>query len=187
MKELEKIRDEVSRDHLEIPAGPGQDERIQIEVWVRHPDERSLVLWSTSDGLWLNPESADRCYIYKGDDVPVQRAFREGTPVYGPVNPPQGEWRYQLSIPLVLRKHPWHHLPVGVVNILSSKDPPQEDGDGNTVGAGGRLGALSRREDFASDLAKLSGTVRRPINALLDTNSPICRRRKLGKPPRGTG
>jgi hypothetical protein len=169
MKELEKIRHTVARKHLEIAAG--EDEQIELEVWIRHPEERSLILWSTSDGLWLNSYTADRCYIHKGDDVPVQRSFREGTPVFGKVDPPRGRWRYQLSIPLVLRRHPWHHLPVGVVNILSSKDPPHEDDQGNPVGADGKLGAFSKRPDFAADLGALNSTVRKPINELLDPGS----------------
>lgn len=169
MKELEKIRQTVARNHLEIAAG--DDEQIELEVWIRHPDERSLILWSTSDGLWLNSYTADRCYIHKGDDIPVQRSFREGTPVFGEVDPPRGGWRYQLSIPLVLRRHPWHHLPVGVVNILSSKDPPGEDDQGNPVEAGGKLGAFRKRPDFAADLSALTSTLRKPINELLDPGS----------------
>jgi hypothetical protein len=169
MNELEKIRDVIAREHLAIPAGEnGHGEQIEVEVWIRHPDERSLILWSTSDGLWLNPHTADRCYIHKGDDIPVQRAFREGTPVYGDVDPPRGGWRYQLSIPLVLRRHPWHHLPVGVVNVLSSKDPPNEDDKGNVLEPGGRLGSFPKRADFAAELAALASAAKKPINALLD-------------------
>lgn len=179
MNELERIRDLIARKHLGIPAGEDRGgEQIEIEVWVRHPDERSLIHWSTSDGLWLNPRTADRSYIFKGHDVPVQRAFREGTPVFGRVNPPRGDWRYQLSIPLVLRKQPWHHLPVGVVNILSSKDPPNEDDEGNPMGAGGKLGGFSNRPDFASDLAELTGAIKKPINALLDPGSPHWKQKK---------
>lgn len=169
MKALERIRHTVVRDHLEIATG--DDEQIELEVWIRHPDERSLILWSTSDGLWLNSHTADRCYIHKGDDIPVQRSFREGTPVFGKVDPQRGGWRYQLSIPLVLRRHPWHHLPVGVVNILSSKDPPREDDQGNPMEAGGKLGAFARRPDFAADLGALTSAVRKPINELLDPES----------------
>lgn len=179
MKELEKIRHTVARKHLEIAAG--DDEQIELEVWIRHPDERSLILWSTSDGLWLNSYTADRCYIHKGDDIPVQRSFREGTPVFGRVDPPRGGWRYQLSIPLVLRRHPWHHLPVGVVNILSSRDPPHED-EGDPVGAEGKLGAFSKRP--AADLGALTSTVRKPINELLDPGSPDGTNTKRAPPAR---
>jgi hypothetical protein len=181
-KELEKIRQVIVRDHLQIPGGEdGRGEQIEIEVWIRQPNERSLILWSTSDGLWLNPHTADRCYIYKGEDIPVQRAFREGTPVFGRVDPQRGEWRYQLSIPLVLRKHPWHHLPVGVVNILSSMDPPREDDDGDVVAPGGKLGGFQRRTGFAADLATLTSAAKKPINALLDPGSPHWQRKKRSR------
>lgn len=174
MNELEAIRDSIARAHLGIPCDEdGNGEQIEIEVWIRHPNERSLILWSTSDGLWLNPHTADRCYIYKGPDIPVQRAFREGTPVFARVEPQRGAWRYQLSIPLVLRKHPWHHLPVGVVNILSSKDPPVEDDEGKVVEAGGRLGGFPMRPNFAAELTALTRTAKKPINALLDPGSPL--------------
>jgi hypothetical protein len=182
MKELEKIRSTVARDHLEIAAG--DDEQIELEVWIRHPDERSLILWSTSDGLWLNSYTADRCYIHKGDDSPVQRSFREGTPVFGKVDPPRGGWRFQLSIPLVLRRHPWHHLPVGVVNILSSKDPPREDDQGKPVGGSGKLGTFSKRRDLAVDLGALTSMIRKPINDLLDPHSSRWEDKKRTQPTR---
>jgi hypothetical protein len=182
MKELEKVCNTITRDHLEIAAG--DDEQIELEVWIRHPDERSLILWSTSDGLWLNSYTADRCYIHKGDDSPVQRSFREGTPVFGKVDPPRGGWRFQLSIPLVLRRHPWHHLPVGVVNILSSKDPPREDDQGKPVEGSGKLGAFSRRRDLAVDLGSLTSTIRKPINDLLDPGSSRWEDKKRAQPRR---
>lgn len=185
MAMLGKLRDTIAVRHLEIPVSEGASaEKIQLEVWVRHPDERSLVLWASSDGVWLNPDSAPRCSIHEGAGAPVQRAFREGTPHHGPVEPSREQWRYQLSIPLVLRKRPWYHLPVGVVNVLSSEAPARRDEQaGGTNGEEGRLGAFPRRETFARDLARLTGTIKKPINELLDSNSPRCRREGLGEPP----
>jgi|GEM_PF-7046494 len=180
-KDLAKVRDIVASEHLGLSAQrPARDERIQVEVWIRNPDERSLVLWCTSDGMSLNSGTAKRCYIYKGEDVPIQRAFREGTPVAGRVNSQAG-WRYQLSIPLVLRKDPWFHLPVGVANILSTEGPPTETTNGEGRLDGGLLGSFQERPNFAKDLAALTSAVRKPINELLDPDSPVCRRRRLGR------
>jgi hypothetical protein len=52
-----------------------------------------------------------------------------------------------------------------------SEDRQGEDDEGNPVGAGGKLGGFST-PDFAADLAELTSTVKRPINALLDPSSP---------------
>ncbi len=157
MERLATIREELAEDHLELPRRRRGGEHLQVEMWIRHPGERSLVLWATSDGLLLNAASARRLSIQSDEDDPVQRAFRDGTPFHGPVRRQTGHWHYQLSVPVVLRKEPWHHLPVGVVNILS------------TGAAGeGKLATLPQRVEYAADLERLTSTVKRPVNELLD-------------------
>jgi hypothetical protein len=160
MDRLAAIRDTIADQHLELSKRRRRREHLQLEMWIRHPGERSLVHWAGSDGLWLNAASARRLSIPAAAEDPVQRAFRDGTPFHGPVSQQNGRWHYQLSIPVVLRKEPWHHLPVGVVNILSTGTPSD-----------GRLASFHKREGYATELQRLAGTVKRPVNELLDPRS----------------
>jgi len=155
MERLAAIRDTVADEHLELSKRSRRREHLQVEMWIRHPGERSLVHWASSDGLWLNAASARRLSIPGAGNDPVQRAFRDGTPIHGPVPRQTGRWHYQLSIPVVLRKEPWHHLPVGVVNILST-------------GADGKLANFHHREGYAKELLRLASAVKGPVNGLLD-------------------
>jgi hypothetical protein len=157
MERLAAIRDTIADEHFELSKRSPRREQLQLEMWIRQPDERSLIHWASSDGVWLNSASARRLSIPGDAADPVQRAFRDGTPFHGPVPQQTGRWRYQLSIPVVLRKEPWHHLPVGVVNILSSGDP-----------ADGKLANFHEREGHAKELLRLASTVKGPVNELLD-------------------
>lgn len=157
MERLAQIRDTIAAEHFELSKRSRQREQLQLEMWIRHPDERSLIHWAGSDGVWLNAASARRLSIPGDAADPVQRAFRDGTPFHGPVPRQTGRWQYQLSIPVVLRKEPWHHLPVGVVNILSSGDP-----------ADGKLANFHERKEHAKELLSLASTVKGPVNELLD-------------------
>jgi hypothetical protein len=180
-EELEKVRRRVITEYLGLPAAErDRDEQIQVEVWLRNPRARSLVHSASSEGMWMYANTAHRCSVHEGEEYAVQRAFREGAPIHGPIRQPRGIWRHQMSFPLVLRREPWHHLPVGVVTILSSKDASLKDEKGETVVEGGALGDFPRRDSFAKDLAAMVSEVRKPINELLDPHSRLCRRKQLG-------
>jgi hypothetical protein len=157
MEQLTTIRDTIADEHLELSKRRRRREYLQLEMWIRHPGERSLVHWASSDGVALNSLSARRLPIPPGTDDPVQRAFRDGTPFHGQVPRQTGRWNYQLSIPVVLRKEPWHHLPVGVVNILSTADQSE-----------GKLANFHQRPEYAKDLIRLTSAVKQPVNRLLD-------------------
>jgi hypothetical protein len=162
MDQLAEIRDIIADEHLELSKRQRRREHLQLEMWIRHPGERSLIHWASSDGLWLNAASARRLSIPSGGQDPVQRAFRDGTPFHGPVPQLTGRWHYQLSVPVVLRKEPWHHLPVGVVNILSTGAPTD-----------GKLATFHQREGYARDLLQLTSAVKQPVNKLLDPRSGV--------------
>ena len=162
MEQLAEIRETIADEHLELSKSRRRREHLQVEMWIRHPGERSLVHWASSDGLWLNAASARRHSIPDAGQDPVQRAFRDGTPIHGPVPQLTGRWHYQLSVPVVLRKEPWHHLPVGVVNILSTGTPTD-----------GKLATFHQREGYAKDLLQLASAVKQPVNKLLDPRSGV--------------
>lgn len=172
MEELARVRDKIIKKHLKLPASQRErEEQIQIEVWLRQPATRSLNLWATSEGVWLQANTAHRCSIYEGDDFPAQSAFRQGQAVYGPIDPSRGRWRYQLSVPLVLHKPPWHHLPVGVVSVLSSHPPAIRNEEGTIVKTGGKLSGFVESPDLAVRLATLEDDIKRAVNQLLDPES----------------
>jgi hypothetical protein len=172
MTELAKVRSKISRKHLNLPSNlRDRDEQIQIEVWLRHPATRSLILWATSEGIWLQANTAHRCLIYEGDDFAAQSAFRQGQAVYGSIDPARGRWRYQISVPLVLHKPPWHHLPVGVVSVLSSKGPAVRDESGTIVEPGGKLSGFVESPELAERLAEFEDDIKKAVNYLLDPNS----------------
>jgi hypothetical protein len=113
-KLLREIRNDVyHREH----ASARSDEQIMVEVWLRNPN-RTLFLWATSEGLWLNGQTAESCTLADGNAYVAQDTFRKGYPILRPLSPPRGHWRYCVSMPVRLNRR---HLPVGVVNVLSNR------------------------------------------------------------------
>jgi hypothetical protein len=179
MTQLNRIREQIKKSHLGIsdePSNGDEQERLRLDVWLRHPDERSLTLWATSDGIWLDSSSAPWCSI--PDDVDraskkhaVQQAFRSGKPVYASIDQTDdgGMWRCQLCIPLVLRGPEWHHLPVGVVRIVSNMGVTK-DSKGNKQPEG-ELARLEWSPDFADELQELTGYVNSAVGDLLNRKS----------------
>jgi len=148
---LAVIRDEV-REALDLAHG-STEEKVVVEVWVRNPRTRTLFLWATSEGIWLNGDTAASCDLGEGDiRLGVQRSFRKGRTHVAEIRPKQDQWRYGVSVPLTLHDAPWHHLPVGVVNIRSSK----VDGE------------LWKAADRFEDLERLEELLIGPTNRLLD-------------------
>lgn len=98
------------------------DEKLLIEVWLRDHETRSLFLWANSEGVWLEADSAHSAPIPNETVFQAQATFREGRPTSTPVPHARGHWRWCVSTPIVLIEKPWYHLPVGVVNLLSSQE-----------------------------------------------------------------
>ncbi len=151
LERLASIRDEI-RELLELTDAPAQ-EKIMVEVWVRNPKARTLFLWATSEGIWLNGDTALWCDLGESDTrFGAQRCFRKGGTHAAEILPKRGLWEYGVSVPLTLHDEAWRHLPVGVVNVRSSE----------------LKGELSRAADRYENLEKLEKLLVKPINDLLD-------------------
>jgi hypothetical protein len=110
------------------------DEQIIMEVWIRNPYQRDLVLLSRSDSYWLDAATAHRGSLRGNDSEYIaQKAFQQGRSEYGPRPKRQGQWRYAWAIPLVLSREPWCNLPVGVLNIVSNKAEDERDNEGEVT------------------------------------------------------
>lgn len=146
------IRDEfASGEHPE-------HEQIMVEVWVHNPKEHQLFLWATSESLWLYNDTAHQCGIEEEDSrFGQQGAFRRGGPRVAHIKPQRGRWKYHVSIPLTLHGHQWHHLPVGVVSVLSSEER-------------GWLYAASQGKD---NVERLEALLQEPINNELDPEGAL--------------
>jgi SIR2-like domain len=132
---------------------PSADEKIVVEAWVRNPRERTLFQWATSEGIWLNGDTAPSCDLGESDiRFGVQRSFRKGRTHVAETRPKQGHWRYEVSVPLTLHVAPWHHLPVGVICVRSSK----------------ANGELWKAADRFEDLEMLEDLLLGPTNDLLN-------------------
>ncbi len=107
------------------------EEKLVMEVWLRNPHTRELVLWARSDSLWLDSSTAHRTSLERpDDDYFTQETFETGIADGGPMDLIRGEWRYCWSLPLVLYKEPWYHTPVGVLNVLSNMTDHKWTSDG---------------------------------------------------------
>src|SRR5207302_1124285 len=108
---------EIVADHAQA------DEEMSIEIWMRNPQKRQLFLWASSDGYWRPSETAPIASLQVRGDV-TQTTFREGRTLRQKLLAGElGRWRYHISTPLVLPDEPpWYRLPVGVLNVMSTKD-----------------------------------------------------------------
>jgi SIR2-like domain len=114
-RELLKVRDRLLDE-----VKPDGDELVKVELWIRDPEARQLVLWSSSEAVWRNRKSLHRGdIIHQSPYISVQ-AFCFGH-VYRPKpeDVPPGRWRNFVSTPVVLGEE-WSQLPVGVVTIAST-------------------------------------------------------------------
>lgn len=152
---LRRVRDVVADYVSEQNRHETQGHEVYgVELWLRDHTQRELVLWSSSEGTWHRGPSAHRAPLSLGNDDHywAQKAFREGRPITTEFIGSRGPWRYFCSIPVVLHKEPWLHLPVGVLNILSSE----------------AAGALAYSTRNFEAMETLDNTVLEPIREVAD-------------------
>jgi hypothetical protein len=112
---------------------PGTGDDIKIEVWLRNHLARKLFLLATSDRRAPSPGSSPQVAVLDyGANGIVQRTFRAGRTLTE--RHAGRRWQYVIATPLVLHGEPWHHLPVGVVTVMSNR-------------AGGSLFQIRREPD----------------------------------------
>jgi hypothetical protein len=97
-------------------------EELKVELWVRYEPKRrrELQLWSSSQAATRPGQVAHRCRIENRSNYAAVRAFCQGFAVRGPLLHGSGRWKSYFSVPIILRSEPWHNLPVGVVNLIST-------------------------------------------------------------------
>jgi hypothetical protein len=141
-KAMQYLESELLKDEAEV-----LEEKLVMEVWLRNPHRRELVLWARSDSLWLDSSTAHRTSLERpDDDYFTQQTFETGIADGGPLNLIRGESRYCWSLPLVLYKAPWYHTPIGVLNVLSNMTDHEWTSDGR-VHKPTRLWDLADRGD----------------------------------------
>jgi SIR2-like domain len=135
---LAELRDGRITEFLNQHAPNAKKERIMVEVWLRNPRRRnlmspppprkvrSLFLWASSESMWLEGDTAlwGPIAFMARKHYAAQQSFREGRMHYEPLESRRGHWKYFVSMPLVLQKAPWHHLPIGVVDVFSDAKLP---------------------------------------------------------------
>lgn len=107
-------------------------EQLLMEVWLRNPHARELMLWARSDSLLLDSATTRRASLLSASPHMTKKTFESGIADGERLRLLRGKWRYCWSLPLVLYEEPWYHLPVGVLNVLSNLD----DQERTVVGAG---------------------------------------------------
>jgi hypothetical protein len=147
---LRRVRD-IADSQLRRLSKP-DDEMVMVEVWLRDHHRRLLVHWANSESLWLYNDTAHVAPIASGNDYQAQNTFREGRTVSHELHSRRGHWVYCVSMPLVLHEEPWFHLPVGVLNVLSSK----------------KRGALRHMAKRMPELDAFENAVKGPVSDLLD-------------------
>jgi len=150
---LADARDELARILKRRPR-----EVLKLELWVRHDPahRRELELWGSSETARRSSKSAHRSLIENASRYAAVRAFCEGFAVRGSLDQ-SSRWRSYFSMPVVLTDEPYHHLPVGVVNIMSTAEEKQSC-----------LGAVIDASTWP-DVVRLLSTVGQSI---LDPRSP---------------
>jgi hypothetical protein len=183
-KHIEKVIDADNRPKL--------DEQILLEVWLRNPYERNLVLWAGSDSHLLNASTAHRGSLRgHGGGYIVQKVFQQGRSEYKAVPPQRGQWRYAWAIPLVLSREPWCSLPVGVLNIMSNQAEDERDSKKNVIKIAGLRNITDLERRSRETVEKLEKNLKKIILRELDPQSTTWRREKelpdwdaYSKPPR---
>jgi hypothetical protein len=97
-------------------------ERLKLEIWVRkNPSKgRRLELWGSSE-VASRTTTGHISEIENQSEYAAVRALCQGYAVRGPLEA-ASRWRSYFSVPIVLSGDPWWELPVGVVNLMSTKD-----------------------------------------------------------------
>ncbi|TDW18978.1 SIR2 family protein [Kribbella kalugense] len=120
--ELLRLGLDIVRLTLRAPSS----EALKIEMWIRwKPNEkRTMQLWATSTGPWLDPYSMREAVIPTDDEYISVMAFRNGHPTRWP--PPhspiqKGRWKSFLSIPIWYDEQKQGEVPVGVITLASSR------------------------------------------------------------------
>lgn len=160
MKQLRKAFATDKRPQIE-------DEHIMLEVWLRNPHQRDLVLWARSDSHWLDAATAHHASL-RGEDSGyiAQKTFQQGWSMQEPLHGRRGQWRYYWSMPLVLYQEPWYHLPVGVLNVLSNKAKDDLDTEGT----------VSKYAQLMNAADSERGSGREAVEQLEDSLKQIMRR-----------
>jgi hypothetical protein len=124
---LKQLHETLTREATDKPL----DERLIVEVWLRNPQARELMLWARSDSLWLDGSTVHRAPLTGASRYIAQHTFWRGQPTTRTLDSKLGHWRFSWSIPLVLHKDPWYHLPIGVLNVLSTMAEDERDSEQN--------------------------------------------------------
>lgn len=95
-------------------------ETIRIEVWLRNHHRRCLFLWASSPAAPSEEAPTEIAVQAEDPNDIVPLAFRTGRTVHQRLL--GTSWRYGVATNIVLYAAPWHRLPVGVVNVLSSRE-----------------------------------------------------------------
>jgi len=109
--------------------------KCKVELWVRWDPEhdRSLKLWATSSGPWLDKDTMLTSPIEHGSRMLATQAFCAGRPLLGPRLDTE-RWRRYLALPIHYQ-HPRGEIPVGVLNVAVMAGPEDESlSEVNTAG-----------------------------------------------------
>jgi SIR2-like domain len=159
-----------------IPGPTIKNERTILEVWVRNPHKRDLVLLARSDSQWLDAATAHHASLRGQDSGYIaQKTFQRGDAWSGELPDVRGQWRYGWSIPLVLHKEPWYHLPVGVVNVLSNKSDHERDARGKIVRNARLLSVADPKRSTGADMKRLEDSLKKCLLDELDPRSSTWR------------
>jgi hypothetical protein len=165
MKHLDKVIAEDKRPKLE-------DERLLLEVWLRNPYERDLVLWARSDSHWLNAATVRRGSLRgHGGEYIAQDTFQQGRSERGRLLRKGSQWLYVLSIPLVLSQEPWCHLPVGVLNVMSNKAEDERDDEGHVTRYAKLLNIADPQHSSREAVERLEKNLKKIVLRELDPQS----------------
>lgn len=100
---------------------PRRNELLKVEIWIRRDPKRhrELELWGSSEVASRSEQAAHRSMLEYGSNYAAVRAFCQGFAVRGELSG-SSRWNCYFSVPIFLAGAPWHNLPVGVVNLIST-------------------------------------------------------------------
>lgn len=113
-----------ARDQVRSQLSPKRDELLKLEIWIRRDPKkrRELELWGNSGSASRSTKGNARGHIENQSRYVAVRALCQGFDLRGPLEAAGSRWHSHFSLPVVLQGAPWHRLPVGVLNLLSSRD-----------------------------------------------------------------
>lgn len=97
---------------------------VKLELWLRcNPDDRRLVLWSSSEVVHSSARPSHTAQIDHGSGYQSVRALASRRTEAGSFDEHRSpRWGEYIACPVVLSDHPWLELPVGVISLLFSRD-----------------------------------------------------------------